>query len=158
MLKLSMAEDNYKNQSVFTKVLLNFKCVYTKNLGMPLTEKNEKNIFCYQQPHWEKKTGAHHHRELQHSFWHSMELTKGLLTEKPSFRKQSYKNIYIFQNNLFNLQINREQYPLASFVNGFFQLISPNMKLYIILLWLLYTQCLSLEIKHFLQEMVSVYF
>lgn len=45
MLKLSMAEDNYKNQSVFTKVLLNFKCVYTKNLGMSLIEKNEITFF-----------------------------------------------------------------------------------------------------------------
>ena len=63
MLKLSMVEDNDKNQLVFTKDLLNLKCVYTKYLGVSSREQNETTIFVINS--WiGKKAGAGHHSKL----------------------------------------------------------------------------------------------
>lgn len=63
MLKLSVVEDNDKNQPVFTKDLLNLKCVHTKYLGVSSREKNETTFFVINS--WiGKKAGTGHHSKL----------------------------------------------------------------------------------------------
>lgn len=51
-----MVEDNYHNQPVFIKKVLNIKCVYRKNLGLSLREQNGvfySFFYFYQQVDWE---------------------------------------------------------------------------------------------------------